>query len=174
MRRVLPAAAARLVVLVLLVVSVAACASRTHVTLPAVGPSGAAASAAATASPAEPATGELVVYSDAIPVAKHRSPPEFAHTGYVVRKAGYEQVVAQVDNRVSEADETPDALRLPPGLYEVDARCAGLGTVLVPVVIEAGRRTEVYLDAGGMPAKQAAALTDPVRLPDGKVVGARP
>ena len=72
---------------------------------------------------------------------------------------------------MSEAE--PEKLSLPPGLYEVQARATDVGTVIVPVVIAPGRRTDVFLDARGMPAKEAAGLTDPVRLADGRVVGPR-
>ena len=73
----------------------------------------------------------------------------------------------------SEAEAEPEKLSLPPGLYEVQARATDVGTVIVPVVIAPGRRTDVFLDARGMPAKEAAGLTDPVRLADGRVVGPR-
>lgn len=149
-----------------------ACASRSYVTLPAVGPDAPAKAAARNARTGDDMSGTLVVYSDSLPVAKHRSPPESAHTGYVIRKASGE-LVAQVDNRLSEAAADPDEVRLAPGLYQIVARCAKVGTVLVPVVISPGRRTDVFLDDAGMPASRAAGLEDPVKLADGRVVGAR-
>jgi hypothetical protein len=151
-----------------------ACASEARLALPAVGPDAAAQAVEKDRDllHGDVTVGTLVVYSDALPVAKHRSPPQYSHTGYVIRKASGE-LVAHVDNRLSEAASEPDQVRLPPGLYEVSARCAGVGTVLVPVVIAPGRRTDVFLDQDGMPARQSKALEDPVRLPDGRVVGAR-
>jgi len=147
----------------------AACATEQRLALPAVGPD---AAAAASAKEADALHGTLVVYSDALPVAKHRSPPEYSHTGYVIRKASGE-LVAHVDNRLTEAAPDPEEVRLPAGLYQVSARCAKVGTVLVPVVIAPGRRTDVFLDEEGMPRAQSTKLDDPVRLPDGRVVGAR-
>ena len=44
---------------------------------------------------------------------------------------------------------------------------------MVPVVIAPRKRTVLYLDAEGMPEAEARTLTDPVTLPDGRVVGAR-
>jgi hypothetical protein len=145
----------------------AACATTAPLALPAVGPSGPAES-----SSEAPEMGTLIVYSDTLTTAKHRSPPVYPHSGYVVRKPRG-KVVARVDNNASEVDAMPETVPLAPGLYEVQARAAKVGTVLVPVMISPGQQTEVYLDAQGMPAAQARTLTDPVTLSDGRVVGAR-
>jgi len=146
--------------------TVAGCASTTPVMLPAVGPS------AARVETKTPTDGVLVVYSDTVTEAKHRTPPVYAHSGYVVRK-NRGQLVARVDNNASEVEAEPEKLPLPPGLYEVQARATNVGTVIVPVVIAPGQRTDVFLDARGMPQKDAAGLSDPVRLADGRVVGPR-
>ncbi len=152
-----------------------ACATSVPLALPAVGPSGPAQPAATAASAADsgaPETGTLVVYSDTLTTSKHRSPPVYPHSGYVVRKPRGTLVV-RVDNNASDVEAEPEKVPLAPGLYEVQARAAKVGTVLVPVMIAPGQQTEVYLDAQGMPAAQARALTDPVTLADGRVVGAR-
>jgi hypothetical protein len=147
------------------------CASQAPVQLPAVGPVGAARVAPGVGDDAA-MMGTLVVYSESLPVSRHRSSPSYPHTGYVIRHASGE-LVAQVDNNASSAESEPEEVPLKAGLYEVRARGVDVGTVLVPVVIAPGRRTELYLDATGMPAAQARTLTDPVRLADGRVVGAR-
>jgi hypothetical protein len=157
--------------LLFLVVFLAGCAAQLPIQLPAVGPIGAATRPAPAGE--EPVmTGTLVVYSEALPVSKHRSAPSYPHTGYVIRRASGE-LVAQVDNHTSSPESEPEEVPLKAGLYEVRARCVNHGTVVVPVVIAPGKRTELYLDATGMPAEQARALTDPVTFADGRVVGAR-
>ena len=156
---------------VLAVLLLSRCASQAPLTLPAVGPVGAARVLPAAGENAS-MTGTLIVYSESIPVSKHRSSPSYPHTGYVIRRASGE-LVAQVDNHTSSAESEPEEVPLKAGLYEVRARCVNHGTVVVPVVIAPGKRTELYLDATGMPAAQARALTDPVRLADGRVIGAR-
>lgn len=147
------------------------CASQAPVKLPPVGPM-AAASTQVVGGAEAASTGTLLVYSEELPAAKHRNPPVYSHTGYVVRRPSGE-LVAQVDNRSADVEADPEEVPLPAGLYEVRARCAKVGTVVVPVVIAPGQRTELFLDASGMPAAQARALTDPVKLYDGRVVGAR-
>jgi hypothetical protein len=157
--------------LLALAVLLAGCASNPPVQLPALGPTG-----AATLPPPEGEepvmTGTLVVYSEELPVSKHRSAPAFLHTGYLILRANG-QVLTKVDNHNASIESEPEEVPLKAGLYEVRARGAKVGTVVVPVLISPGRRTEVYLDAEGMPAARARALTDPVKLADGRVVGAR-
>jgi hypothetical protein len=151
------------------------CATQQVVMLPAVGPIGPADSSAASRSddPEAAIQGTLVVYSETLPVAKHRSPPVYAHTGYVLRRASGNRVATKVDNQRSEAEPDPEPVSLEPGLYEIQARAAKVGTVVVPVIIAPGRRTDVFLDATGMPSAEARGLKNPVTLPDGRVVGAR-
>ena len=163
----------RSAVLLLATLALGGCAARRIVTLPAVGP-------IAAATPKRPSSddpdaamkGTLVVYSETLPVAKHRNPPVYAHTGYVIRRASG-KIVSQVDNMISDAEPKPDEVSLEAGLYEIQARAAKVGTVVVPVVIAPGRRTDVFLDATGMPSAEADSLKDPVKLSDGRVVGAR-
>ena len=158
-------------VIALTVVLLFGCASQAFVQLPAIGPTG-----QATPPPPEGEdpvmTGTLVVYSEELPKSKQRSAPEFPHTGYVILHANG-QVVKKVDNHNASLESEPEEVPLRAGLYQVRARGAKVGTVLVPVLIAPGRRTEVFLDAMGMPEAQARTLTDPVKLADGRVVGAR-
>jgi hypothetical protein len=157
--------------LIALAVLLAGCASQTTIQLPAIGPIGAARMLPPEGE--DPAmTGTLIVYSEELPVSKQRSAPEYPHTGYVIFRANG-QVLKKVDNHNASVESEPEEVPLRAGLYEVRARGASVGTVVVPVVIAPGRRTEVFLDAQGMPAEQARALADPVKLADGRVVGAR-
>ena len=83
------------------------------------------------------------------------------------------QLFAKIDNNTASVESEPEEVPLPAGLYQVRARGAQVGTVMVPVVIAPRRRTVLYLDAEGMPEEEARTLTDPVKLADGRVVGAR-
>ena len=147
------------------------CASQVPVQLPAVGPVGAARVLPAAGEDAA-MTGTLVVYSESLPVSQHRSAPSYPHTGYVIYRANG-QVLAKIDNNAASVESDPEEVPLRAGLYEVRARGAQVGTVMVPVVIAPRKRTVLYLDAEGMPEAEARTLTDPVTLPDGRVVGAR-
>ena len=156
-------------------VCLSGCAAQPPVQLPAIGPTGPAVLApekTPTGTDDSMMTGTLMVYSEELPVSKHRSAPAFPHTGYVILRADG-QVLTRVDNHNASVESDPEEVPLRAGLYQVRARGAKVGTVLVPVLISPGQRTEVYLDAEGMPAGQARALTDPVRLADGRVVGER-
>ena len=152
------------------------CSAHPPVQLPAIGPTGPIDSNMVlppASEGEEPAmTGTLIVYSEELPVSKHRSAPAFPHTGYVILRANG-QVLKKVDNHNASVESDPEEVPLRAGLYQVRARAAKVGTVLVPVVISPGQRTELFLDVEGMPADQARALTDPVKLADGRVVGAR-
>ena len=91
---------------VLAVLLLSRCASQAPLTLPAVGPVGAARVLPAAGENAS-MTGTLIVYSESIPVSKHRSSPSYPHTGYVIRRASGE-LVAQVDNHTSSAESEPE------------------------------------------------------------------
>ena len=145
------------------VVLLSRCASQAPVQLPAVGPVGAARALPAAGEDAA-MMGTLVVYSETLPVSKHRSAPFYPHTGYVIFRANG-QVLAKIDNNTASVESEPEEVPLPAGLYEVHARGAQVGTVMVPVVIAPRRRTVLYLDAEGMPEAEARTLTDPVSSP---------
>lgn len=164
---------AALMILIVLGVLAVGCSAHPPIQLPAIGPTGPAAAAAPASEGDEPAmTGTLVVYSEELPVSKHRSAPVYTHTGYVIFRANG-QLLTKVDNHNASVESEPEEVTLKAGLYQVRARAAKAGTVVVPVLISPGQRTEVFLDSEGMPAAQARALADPVKLADGRVVGAR-
>jgi hypothetical protein len=62
---------------------------------------------------------------------------------------------------------------LPPGQYRVRARANGYGYVIVPVVVEAGRKTVLHLDGDNKSDMAELNQANAVRLPDGQLVGAR-
>jgi hypothetical protein len=158
--------------LLFLVVLLAGCAAQPPIQLPAVGPAGAAAKLPPAQDEEDAMKGTLIVYSEALPVSQHRSAPSYPHTGYVIFRANG-QVLAKIDNNTASVESRPEEVPLPAGLYQVRARGAQVGTVLVPVVIAPRKSTVLYLDAEGMPEAEARTLTDPVTLADGRVVGAR-
>lgn len=76
----------------------------------------------------------------------------------------------EVINHVDRFDEGPIRLPLHPGSYRVRARSAHFGRVNVPVIIQDGQTTFVYLDGAAhpqTPSEQSSA----VRLPNGEIVG---
>ena len=68
----------------------------------------------------------------------------------------------------------PTKVELPEGRYRVVANSSGSGTVTVPVLIVAGRVTTLHLEGGeSRPSDKALNEANPVRLPDGGIVGWR-
>jgi hypothetical protein len=140
---------------------------RGPVVLDTVGPS------AVLAVPSGPA-GALVVFSafdgrlTAANDADHRR-----HSDYRVFAADG-RLLRDVRNDSGTVWEGPVQIELPPGSYRVVARANGYGSVTVPLVVAAGRVTEVHLEGGNPRADQTSfTAVDPVRLPDGQVVGRR-
>jgi hypothetical protein len=99
----------------------------------------------------------------------------YPHTPYSVYATDGKKAAA-CQNHAGPDDQVPFVVPLPPGRYEVYAAAAGLGRVRVPVMIQRGRLTLVFLERGGMPAQtEALLLGAPVtRAPDGRILGAAP
>lgn len=99
----------------------------------------------------------------------------YPHTPYTVVGSDGKQVAA-CQNHAGADDQVPFVTRLEPGRYEVVASAAGLGRVRVPVVLQKGRLTSVFLEREGMPAKVEALLlgAPTVRASGGRVIGAAP
>ncbi len=112
--------------------------------------------------------GYLVVYSAWSNFVDQGSTPH--HSRYIV-KADEGSMSHEVINHVDRFDEGPIQLPLAPGGYHVSARSAHYGRVDVPVVIEPGRTTIVYLDGRAHPEKTTAEKASAVRLPNGEIVG---
>lgn len=89
------------------------------------------------------------------------------HTSYELY-SGKGELLRRIGNRDSGLGETPTAVKLAPGIYQVVAKSNGHGYVRVSVRIEGHRLTAVHLDSEG-PA--IADATKAVRLPSGEVVG---
>jgi hypothetical protein len=95
------------------------------------------------------------------------------YTDYkIVSADGSLQQTVHNDNGLSV--ESPRSLELPVGTYRVVAHANGYGMVTVPVVILANEITSVHLEGGASwPNNGALVGSNPVRLPDGEIVGWR-
>jgi hypothetical protein len=105
--------------------------------------------------------GKLIVYSawdrfDTLD-AEHRR-----HTPYTVSSSPTDSgasSLVKVRNQQGSFGEDPDVVTLPAGQYWVQARVTNVGRVQVPVIIQAGQTTIVYLDGSG-PLPDAAKGTN--------------
>lgn len=94
------------------------------------------------------------------------------HTGYAIYDATGKKVQF-VQNRVGATDGTPMLVTLPRGEYTIEAQSEGYGRVRVPIVIEGGRLTRVYLERNGMPKADIPKQRELVTFPNGTVIGVR-
>jgi hypothetical protein len=125
-------------------------------------------------SSASGANGSLVVFSAFDPHAHFN--------GYPYRRyyAGYKifsndgELLRRIQNDNGRLAAGPARVTLPPDTYRVVASANGFGEVVVPVVIAAYQVTTVHLDGGARsPDSSTPASSNPVRLPDGEIVGWR-
>ena len=128
--------------------------------------------------PPRPATnrrkgeGELVVHS----AREVRNPADSEHLTHSSYKVYSEdgRVLRRVRNLDGSFYADPVPVRLPVGTYKVEARATNIGVVVIPVVIEEGQTTIVYLDGETLPADLSLTHDgDWIRLPDGQIVGRR-
>ena len=146
----------------------AGCATaRNEVVLDCVGPQPAAASANST-------SGTLLVYSayrvGADFDSRDARRPEYSD--YRILSADG-QLLQAVHNNSGTVLQDAVPVTLAPGQYRVRARANGYGYVIVPVVIEAGRKTVLHLDGDSQSDMAGLNQANAVRLPDGQLVGAR-
>ena len=144
--------------LVCLVTLSACAANQTPVTLQAVGPEHRAESHSGK-------TGYLMVYSGWAANANIDR-----HTPYTVTTADG-QTTKNVKNSLDMFDGGPTSIALPTGNYQVAALATHTGRVIVPVHIEAGETTSVYLDGYPHLKETADASTPVVKAPNGTIVG---
>ena len=97
------------------------------------------------------------------------NPIWYQHTDYSVYNAKGKRV-KYVDNTTGHYSTSPRILSLPPGRYTVRARAKDWLSVIVPVVIERDRMTQVYLDDGWTPPA-GTPKAELVGAPDGRPVG---
>lgn len=116
-----------------------------------------------------PASGTLVVYS-----AWHRTgtdqPDQSIHSNYdVLTSAG--KPFLHVTNFITPMLEDPASVQLAAGQYVVNARVQGQGFVKVPVTIESGKVTTLYMDNSTRPGNAERGNLEEVKLSDGRVIG---
>jgi hypothetical protein len=116
--------------------------------------------------------GSLIVYSATYPQTLEQS--EYpAHTNYTIATAG-DQVLKHVANNTGSFGAYPATVELACGAYHVRAQYAHGGFVVVPITIQADKTTVVDLDVSGeLLPPFAGEAKEPIRLPDGEVVGWR-
>jgi hypothetical protein len=118
--------------------------------------------------------GSLVVFS-AYDQGAHFNdlPYRRVHSDYSIL-ATDGKLLQTVHNDNGTAVGSPKEVLLPAGRYQIVARANGYGAVTVPVVVGTNQTTTVHLE-GGNPwgSKAPSAQANPVRLPDGQIVGWR-
>jgi len=77
----------------------------------------------------------------------------------------------EVLNHIDRFDEGPVRLPLAPGSYQLTARAARYGMVVVPIVIQERKTTYVCLDGAPRPERLRVEGSSVVKLPNGQVVG---
>ena len=96
------------------------------------------------------------------------------YTDYSVFPADGKDLVQAVHNDTGKLLEGPRTVELPAGNYRVIARANGYGTVTVPVRVKPNQLTTVHLEGGTWwPSKSPIFESEPVRLPNGQIVGWR-
>jgi hypothetical protein len=118
--------------------------------------------------------GTLVVFSAFDSHADFNDLPYLRHyTDYrITRQDG--KLVQTVHNDSGTPSDHPRKVQLPVGTYDVVARANGYGVVTVPVIIRANQVTTVHLEGGSAWwSRSQLKQSNPVRLPDGRIVGWR-
>jgi hypothetical protein len=114
--------------------------------------------------------GFLVVYSDTEAKRLDKGLPFYVHKSYLIEdRSG--KIVRWVPNHLGDMDQAAQRVMLPAGTFQIVAESTGYGRVHVPVVIEAGRSTEVHLDGSWKPRVKPDKAPAFVRLPDAEIVG---
>ena len=116
-------------------------------------------------------TGYLKVFSEREAISEGDTPIFYQHSEYQVYNASG-KLVKDVGNTSGHYDTAPETVPLPPGRYTVKARAKDYLSVVVPVVIDAGRTTSLHLDDRWQPPKSSP-KTEFVFEPGGEPVGWR-
>lgn len=99
--------------------------------------------------------GRLQVFSEMEQQVEGDNPVWFQHTDYRVLTLNH-QAVKRVWNKTGKYSETPLTVTLKAGEYLVEAIAKDYLPVEVPVVIENGKLTAVYLDGNWTPPSMSA------------------
>lgn len=112
------------------------------------------------------AKGWLVVATATVTHADGDNTYYYPHTSYGIYTPDGKRF-KWVENHIGLDDESPTPVSLPAGNYDVHAD-SDFGPVIVPVVIAAGKTTEVKLDTAGEKGSRNTNDTSVVWLPKGK------
>jgi len=114
-------------------------------------------------------SGWLKVFSATKTVPDGDSTYYYPHTGYrIFTESG--RLLEYVPNHVDPVDESVTLVKIPAGKYKISARSEPYNMVVVPVLIQAGKTTEVHLGAHWK-APANAFTNQIVYFPDGRPVG---
>jgi hypothetical protein len=117
--------------------------------------------------PQAAASGSLVVYSATYPQSAGQS--EYpAHTRYTIFTANG-PALTYVANNSGPFGAFPSRVDLPCGNYDVRAQYGSGRFVIIPITVEAGKLTLVDLSAAT--SATGVGPRNPIRLPDGQVIG---
>jgi hypothetical protein len=97
---------------------------------------------------------------------------EPAHTDYTIYYQNG-KMFKHVRNAQGAGDPQPVLMSLPPGRYEVVAYARGFGLVIIPVVVEKGKRTIVNLQRTPNEVVAAVPKSEAVCLAGDRIVGWR-
>jgi hypothetical protein len=115
--------------------------------------------------------GALIVYSATYPQTLEQS--EYpAHTDYTIATTD-DRRIERVANNTGSFGSYPATIELPCGKYHVRAQYTRGGFAVVPVSILADRTTVLDLSGEPLPAFGAEPLQQPIRRPDGTIIGWR-
>jgi hypothetical protein len=95
--------------------------------------------------PKTPVSGYLVVYTDTENPINVGDIVYYPHTAYTIYDS-HGRLFKSVRNHMSERDELPTRVSLPPGHYTVMGKSETQGQVVVPVIISGLRTTVVNLE----------------------------
>jgi hypothetical protein len=92
------------------------------------------------------------------------------HTGYILISDDG-KLDKPIRNQADAFDQRPAVVVLPPGKYQVIAPSENYGRIKVPVLIEEGRTTFIYLDSSSQPRVAKSEMNKLVKMPDGSIAG---
>jgi len=92
------------------------------------------------------------------------------HTDYILISDGG-KLDKPIRNQADAFDQRPSVVVLPAGRYQVIAPSENYGRIKVPVLVQEGRTTFVYLDSSSQPRVAESETNKLVKLPDGSIAG---
>ena len=94
---------------------------------------------------------------------------ELAHTDYAIY-SDTGKLIKKVRNARGRNDDTPALVTLPPGSYQVKAIAQDYAPVTIPLTIQEGQTTVVYLDRDWRNTALSKEPVEMIQLPEGTLV----